>query len=249
MSLRLLYAIRDVSYDHGRFKDAVRSRLDDDDPRVRSAALGAMLQVDPTPADVDESLRVLARHPEDTSGLITVAWMSKGRVEGELADLYVQALAHFDGRDALNVANQLRGLWVTAEVENAVLDARRRSEGGGLWPYVLGQMRPTRAPRVRAIFEALKKEGPNGSDGQLLERALGERELDPEAAPVAASLAAELLPSAPSSSVRQMCLRVLQSVGTSVQYDAVHAFATNPMVADDLRAQAGRVADTLARRR
>src|SRR5207249_4148485 len=116
-ALRALYGIRDVSYEKGRFRDAVLSRLDDDDAQVRGAA---------------------------------------------------------------------------AEVEDAVLVAWRRtkdSPAGGLWNHILGQVTPTREPRVRVIFEILKADRTDAP--QLLERALDARSLDPAAKPVAVRLALE----------------------------------------------------------
>ncbi len=247
-ALRSLYALRDAAYDKSRLREAVRSRLDDGDPDVRSAAAYALMNVVPDDSDAERFLHAAEAHPDEAGPLIVGAWLAKGRVEGRLAALYVRRLGSADVNVAMNAANDLRGMWVTAEVEDAVLAAWRSARGqwSGPW-HILGQIQPTREPRVRMIFEVLKEDRSDAP--QLLDRALEERNLEPAAKPVAASLAAESLATAPNAMIRRLCLKVLRQVGTSEQETALRAYAANTMVAEDLRRAAEEVADVVARRR
>jgi hypothetical protein len=139
---------------------------------------------------------------------------------------------------------------VAPEVEQAVVDAWRRRpapSGDGLWLHILGQIRPTREPRVRLIFEILRQDRSDAP--QLLSRALEARNLDASAVGVAATLAAESLRSAPNQFARRLCLDVLRTNGTREQLGLVRDFADNPMVAEELRREARTVADTIAGRR
>jgi hypothetical protein len=247
-ALRTIHSLRDAAYDKSRFRDAVRSRLEDESDNVRRAAVFAMTGVDPEPSDADRVVRVAEAYPEDTGTLIVGAWLSNSRIEGPLADLYVKALQTEDAREAKNIANQLRGMWVTAEVEQAAIDAYRRTaaRSPGLWFHILGQFRPTRESRVRLIFDILKEADYDAP--QLLNRALEEDNLDPSAVPLAADLALELLPSAPNVLTRRLCLHVLDQSGTSAHADGLRAFAENPMVDEKLREQAAEVLGRLERR-
>jgi hypothetical protein len=248
-ALASLYDLRDAAYEKSRFRDAVRTRLTDGDPDVRSAAAFALMNVAPEASDVDRVLDAAEAHPGDVRSLIVAAWLSKNRVEGRLADLYVHALASEDARAARNSANDLRGMWVTAEVEEAALATWRRTRVPGQsngWWHILGQIQPTREPRVRAIFEVLKDDATDAP--QLLDRALEERNLDPAARPLAADLAAEGLEAAPNAMIRRLHLDVLRRYGGAEHVPALRAYADNSMVAEDLRKQAAAVADAIRRR-
>jgi len=251
-ALRSLYDLRDVPYDKQRFRNAVLSRLDDPDARVREAATFALMQVKHEDGDVDRLLdAVEARLAEGSRGLVVAAWLSKNRVEGRLADLFVRALGVEDARAVANTANLLRGMWVTAEVEDAVLAAWRRTkddrgEGDG-WNYILGQISPTREPRVRAIFELLRVD--HTDTPQLLNRALEAQNLDPAAKPLAVTLALEGLPKAPNSMIRAVLIKVVRDNGTLTDVPALRAFAANSMVGEDVRRAATEAADTIERRR
>ena len=250
-ALRALYAIRDVPYEKGRFRDAVLSRLDDDDAQVRGAAASALMLVKAEDRDVDRLLDVAERHPADMSReLFAAALLSKYRVEGRLADLFVRGLGVEDARAAVDTANMLRSMWVSAEVEDAVLAAWRRTKDspeGGLWNHILGQVTPTREPRVRVIFEILKADRTDAP--QLLERALDARSLDPAAKPVAVRLALEGLPTAPNAMIRRLMLDVVRKNGTASDAPALRAFAANPMVGEDIRSAAREAAEEIERRR
>ena len=180
--------------------------------------------------------------------LMVGAMLAKNRVEGPLADLYVKAFQGEDPRKVKDVANQLRGKWVAAEVEQAAVDAYRRNHEAspGLWFHILGQFRPTREPRVRLIFEILETAGYDAP--QLLDRALQEPNLDPAAKALAADLALETLPKAPNVLTRRLCLEVLKWVGTAAQAGGLRAYAENPMVDEKLREEAAKVAEDLQRR-
>src|SRR5207249_3310932 len=127
--------------------------------------------------------------------------LNQRRADGRLEPLFVKALAtEQPPRAALDTANNLRGMEVSPAVEDAVVAAWRRRppgpERGGLWPYVLGQIRPApRESRVRAIFEMLA----TGDDSarQLTERVIT-APVDESARAVAAQLAAAALATAKS---------------------------------------------------
>lgn len=250
-ALRSLYDLRDVPYDKQRFRHAVLSRLDDGDARVREAAAFALMQVKPEDRDVDRLLDALAAHPDGGSrGLVVAAWLSKNRVEGRLADAFVRALGVEDARAAVDAANALRGMWVTSEVEDAVLAAWRRTKddpAGGLWNHILGQITPTREPRVQAIFEILEADRTDAP--QLLDRALDARSLDTAAKPLAVRLALEGLPKAPNSMIRTLFLRVVRDHGTLTDVPTLRAFAANSMVGEEVRRAATEAADAIERRR
>ena len=250
-ALRGLYDLRDVPYDKSRFREVVLSRLDDGDARVRETAAAALMQVKPEDGDVDRLLNAIEAHPDGESwGLVVAAWLSKSRVEGRLSDSFVRALDVADARAVANAANLLRGMWVTAEVEDAVLSAWRRMKDdrdGGGWNYILGQMSPTREPRVRAIFELLRVD--RTDTPQLLDRALDARNLDPAAKPLAVSLALEGLPKAPNSMIRALLIKVVRDHGALTDVPALRAFAANSMVGEDVRRAATEAADAIERRR
>ena len=250
-ALRALYAIRDVPYEKGRFRDAVLSRLDDDDAQVRGAAASALMLVKAEDRDVDHLLDVAERHPREMSQqLVVAALLSKSRVEGRLAGLFVRGLGAEDARAAVDTANMLRSMWASAEVEDAVLAAWRRtkdSPAGGLWYHILGQIAPTREPRVRVIFEILKADRTDAP--QLLGRALDARSLDPAAKPIAVRLALDGLPTAPNPMVRRLTLDVVGKNGTVADVPALRAFAANPMVGEDIRSAAREAAEEIERRR
>jgi hypothetical protein len=249
-ALQSLYDLRDVAYDKRRFRDAVLDRLGDSSPIVRGAAASALLHVAREP---DDAARVLAMEAEFRDpghpGLIVAAWIEKNRVEGAVADAYVRALSTNDAREAIDVANQLRNMTVTAEVEDAVLAAWRKhhdTEPKGLWPYVLGQMRPTREARVRVLFEMLAVD--DTSVPQLVDRAFQPGNLDEAAVPVAARLAIEALPTAPNALVRSLEISVLRHNGTRSELPALRAYAENDMVPEAARKEAAAAADEIERR-
>ena len=246
-ALRSLHGLRDATYDKSRFRRAVRARLDDADTGVRAAAAYALLQVEAEDGDLERVLDIVEAHPEDTGQLIVAAWLSKNRVEGRLADLYVKALGAADERHGKGISNQLRGMWVAQEVEDAVLGVFAKRSSDSLWWHILGQIRPTRPARVRVIFEALAKD--DSGPPQLLNRALAAHNLEPEAALLAADLAAEGLPSAPNHLARELMLQVLREHGGPRHVAALEAYAANDMVAEALRKEAAQVAEAAARRR
>jgi hypothetical protein len=243
-AFRSLWDLRDATYDKSRFREAVRLRLEDPDRMVRSAAGSALLRVEPDSSDYERLLKVAEAHPEDTGLLIQAAWLAKNRVEGRLADLYVKALGASDSRD---VANQLRGMWVTAEVEDGAIAVFRRSRDTTGWWHILGQIQPTREPRLRLIFEVLKT-GDNSAE-QLLERALEERNVDASARALAADLAVENFAIAPTTEARRIDLRVLAAFGRSQDLPALRSYAVNTMVAEDLRRQVAEVIAKIESRR
>jgi hypothetical protein len=249
-SMRGLHVLRDIAYDATRFGPAVRSRIDDADARVRGSAIGALALVGPTPQDLDRVLDVLEAHPEDP--LIQAAFAAGRRVEGRLAQLYVRALRtraeSGKARDVANVANDLRNMWVSEELEQALLDAweKNDSEPRAWWP-ILGQVRPTRERRVRVIFGILEKDDTQAP--QFLDRALEPQNLEGEAVRrLVADHAVRQLPTAPNAMIRRLMLRVLRGTGTREHADAVRAYADNEMVDLETRQQAGAVADELERR-
>lgn len=247
-ALRSLYELRDVPYEKSRFRPAVLARLGDPDRSVRGAAAFALMNVAPEPADTERLLDVLESHPpEEAPGLIVAAWLSKNRVEGRLAALYVRALGVDDERSAVSAASELRGMWVTAEVEDAVLAVWRRTRTHSGWNHILGQITPTREPRVRVIFELLE---PDTTDApQLLDRALEARSLDPAAKPLAVELALGALRKAPNSMIRTLMLKVVRDDGTIADAAALRAYAANSMVGDAARRAALEAADAIERRR
>jgi hypothetical protein len=248
-ALRSLSELRDVPYEKSRFREAVRARLDDGDALVRCAAAYALYPVDAEPADTEALLRMLESHPEDPMlPLHAAIGRSGGRVEGRLADLYVKALSSSDASGARSRANELRGFWVSEEVENAALSAfertASRNDPGGWW-YILGQIQPTRERRVRLIFDVLRSQPADTDAPGGLARALEPRNLEPSAAPVAAALALALLSDAKTYLVRNLCLEVLEKSGTAAEAAGLSAFAKNPMVGEDLRTRAGQIAGRL----
>jgi len=250
-ALRSLYDLRDVPYDKSRFRNAVLSRLDDPDARVREAATFALMQVKHEDGDVDRLLDAVEAHlAEGSRGLVVAAWLSKNRVEGRLADLFVRALGVEDARGAVDAANALCSMWVTSEVEDATLAAWRRTKddpAGGLWNHILGQISPTRDSRVRVIFEILKADRTDAP--QLLGRALESQSLDPYARPLAVRLALEGLPKAPNSMIRTLLIKVVRDNGTLTDVPTLRAFAANSMVGEDVRRAAAEAADAIERRR
>ncbi len=246
-ALRALYGLRDATYDKHRFREAVRARLDDADGGVRAAAAYALLQVEPDASDVDRVLDAAEANPGDTSQLIVAAWLSERRVEGRLADLYVKALGAADERTGKDISNQLRGMWVTEEVEDAVLAVFAKRTSDRLWWHILGQIKPTRAARVRVFFEVLAED--RNDPPQLLGRALQAGNLEPEAGALAADLAAAALPKAPNVLTRRLMLQILREQGTAEHAAALQAYADNEMVAEALRREAAAVAAVAAGRR
>lgn len=246
-ALRSLYGLRDATYDKHRFREAVRARLDDADGGVRAAAAYALLQVEPDASDVDRVLDAAEANPGDTSQLIVAAWLSERRVEGRLADLYVKALGAADERTGKDISNQLRGMWVTEEVEDAVLAVFAKRTSDRLWWHILGQIKPTRAARVRVFFDVLAED--RNDPPQLLGRALQAGNLEPEAAALAADLAAAALPKAPNVLTRRLMLQILREQGTAEHAAALQAYADNEMVAEALRREAAAVAAVAAGRR
>jgi hypothetical protein len=180
------------------------------------------------------------------SALHAIAEQSDHRVEGALADLFLKALhLRIVSRDGTEVANDLRFMWVTPEVEDAFLaawQARPDPSRVGLWYHILGQVRPTREPRVRALFEILAKGESNAV--QLFDQALG-RNLDPSVAPLAAQLALDALSKAPNDDARRLYVNILRDHGTRAQRDGLRAFASDPTVTAHLRREASSVADAL----
>ena len=150
----------------------------------------------------------------------------------------------------MDAANQLRNMWVTAEVEDAALATWRRTKdtpAGGLWNHILGQIQPTREPRVRVIFEILKADRYDAS--QLLARALEPRNLDPPARPVAVRMALDDLPTAPNAAIRRLLIDTVRLNGTLEDVPTLRAFAANPMVGEETRRAANDAADELGRKR
>jgi hypothetical protein len=249
-SIRALGAFRDIAYDRARFAPAVRGRLDDPHADVRTAALYALGGFEREPSDLERVLDILDAHPEDTATLQVAAWMSNRRVEGRLASLYVRALSAANAREGQDISNQLRGMWVTKEVEDAVLAVWRAKPPGevGLWWHILGQIRGTREARVRALFEALL-EDKSTSAAQLLERALGREALEPGVERLVADLAAESLATAPTAMTLRLFFRLLDEWGTAAHAPALRAYAANEMVAEAVRKEADQLATRLEQRR
>jgi parallel beta-helix repeat protein len=251
-ALASLYEFRDVKYDRKRFRADVVRQLGSTDDGVQFAAAYAFMQVEREEGDIDLVLAAAEKKPVTPGGLLHVAMMlSKGRVEGRLADLFVKALAVDDPRrGAMDTANYLRGMWAAPAVEDAVVAAWRRYAAAGherlLWPYIFGQMRPApRESRVRAIFEMMA--GGDDSVRQLAGVAVT-GPVDETARPLAAQLAAAALADAPTSSLRRTYLDAIKANGGREQVPTLRALAGNEMVGEDLRTLAGQIADDLERR-
>ncbi len=250
-ALRSLHAIRALPFDKTSLRHAVRGHLSDPDPRTAAAARGAVLAVEPEPQDRERLLELARAAPHDRSLLTPLTWLFGRRVEGPLADLYVQALATSEPAAAREIADSLRGAWVSAEVEAAVLAAWRRvgpTERERGWFHILGQVEPTRSERVQVLFEALQGRG-NGASPDLLRHAFLPRVLDPGAAESAARLALECLSNASDPHVAETCVQILAWHGTAEQAIALGRYAANELVAPALRARAETVARALAGRR
>lgn len=246
-ALQSLHDLRDAAFDKAGLRPRVLARLGDANARVRTAALYALLQVPREEGDLARVLAILkSETPPSEAALHVATMLSEYRVEGRLAAAYVQALEQPDGATAIDVANLLRGMWVAPEVEEAVLATWRRTKDGphaGLWNHILGQITPTREPRVRVIFEILRQDRTDAP--QLLERALEQRSLEPDARRTAVDLALEGLGTAPNAMVRRLMLEVIEAHGQAADATRLRAFADNPMVSDELRTAARRVADGL----
>jgi hypothetical protein len=121
---------------------AIRARLDDAELEVVGAAAYALLTVGPEPGDLDRLLaRAEASSPPRFELLHVCMMLSRERVEGRLAALFVRAMESKDEPDGPrrveNTANLLRGVWVTPEVEDAVVAAAKRLGGNPpsrMWP-------------------------------------------------------------------------------------------------------------------
>lgn len=249
-ALRTVIEVRSLEQESARFRPGVLARLDDADPNVRGVAAYALFNIPHEEGDLERVLAKLEAASPDSHALLHVALLlNKSRAEGRVADEFVRFLTGADDRQAEDIANLLRSQWVSPEVENAVLAAKERSKRteSGLWPYILGQMRPTREPRVRAIL-AWMATSATSSDVQLLERAVV-REVDPPAKPLATALALEALPTGVDELTRRTLLQVVVANGTAENAPAVRAFAENPLVGDELRQVAKEAANTLERAR
>lgn len=247
-AMRALGKLKDVSYDKARFGDAVRTRLSDDDPRVRGAAYHSVVPTGRRDGDLELVLDSLERHPEDAGYLGAAAFVAGRRVENRLADLFLQRLSSPDLAEARDAAEQLRGMWVAANVEDAVLAVRKRDPepDTDLWVRILGSMTPTREARVRALFEILGRDSERAP--QFVQNALTSKSLTGSAATLAADFAAAALPEESAPLRRDLYLFVLEGSGTRAHAPAAKAVADNPMMDAAVRERARALAERLSRR-
>jgi hypothetical protein len=190
-----------------------------------------------------------AASPPSSTLLRAALNLANRRVEGRLEALFIRAVGADDARAAQDAANLLRGAWVAPDVEDAVVAAAQRHTAGGatgLWFHVLGQMRPTRAARAELVLRWMLASDEKGID--TLGNALDKWRLDASARPVVARVAAENLAKAPSASLRDYLLGVLDGHGTREQAPAVRALADNELLPDGARRRARELAEDLERR-
>lgn len=250
-ALCALWDIRDVGYDKERYRTDILRHLASPDFAIGQKAAQALLRLDRRPGDLDEVLTGAERLPVTPPWMLWAALhLNEDRADGRLSALFVKALAVDDPEDgAMVTANNLRRMWVSAEVDDAVVAAWRRHptgrNGSGMWPFVLGQMTsPAREARVRAVFELMA----SGDDAmrQLAGLAVT-RPVEESAKPVAAKLAADAIATAKTPAFRRTYLDVIRANGSREQVPMLRDVSRDAAFGDELRALVGTIADELER--
>lgn len=251
-ALRALPKLRPVKMDHGTWRPVLLRHLESDDASLSVAAAYALNAVAPEPeSDVARYIAMARKHPESATHLAGVAMFANGgKIEGDLADLFVELINSENLREARNVANYLRSRPAPVHVHQAVADAWRRhdktGEREGLWFHILGQMKPLHRPVLEVIFELVAS--PKGARSQDLLTGRVVRNTPEEDRPFAAQAAADALGAATDPYIRRELLKILDGLGTRDQFAAVEAFALNEMVPEKERKHAAQVALRIQRR-
>jgi hypothetical protein len=245
-------------YDAEALRDGVRSRLGDEDVRIRRAAAQALLRLRPEASDADVLLDLHAARPKDEHLLETAVAVTRsvqGRVEGRLADRWLAAFAAAEPRDQLSLAHTVGNVWVSEEVEHALVEAfraRSPAERADGWYGALGPVRPVREERVRLVFEELRggdpeRMGPRRAAAEFRD-IVQRRDVEPSAARVAAALAVDLLHEPVDSGSVHLAFEVLRVHGTPAEVPALRAYATNRMATKSDQYTASQLADQIERR-
>jgi hypothetical protein len=248
--LQSVYMLRPLEQELVRFRPVILSRLDDENATIRERAVRAFLSLPREEGDPELILARLDRATPDESALLDVALtLNHGNAEGAVGDAFVRLLAGADDRHVMAIAHVLRNRWVSAKVEEAVLAAWKRRDVRDLkwWPQILGEMRPTREPRLRAII-AWIPDPDLVPQLHVLKPALTEH-MDVATRPLAARLALEALSGFMDPEVRRLLLTTVRHNGTAEHAPALRAFADGSSGRDAERALAREFADELNRKK
>ena len=234
-ALRSLARLRELDYDKASYRELVLPQLRADDAAVRAAALYALFNTAPQPADVPQLLAMVRDpSPEVRARLAhAIVLFEQGELGSESAGAVMQLLTDADPQVRRGVLSSLSGASVDERISTYYLDlARDAGQRHDAIYFGLSTFTNKSPAIVAALVEAM-----NDQDPEIAERAawgLGHG-VPAEADGVVADAFLGRLETRFGSQAIDEALLMLQRHGSARHVPALEAYAARPALAGNLR--------------